>query len=582
MNANIRSPIITVLGHIDHGKTTLLDSIRHSNVASKEAGGITQMIGASLLQKDSIMAMAKDLSNLFSFDIVIPGLLFIDTPGHEVFRNLRYRGTSIADLAILVIDIKQGIQEQTKESINILKELKTPFVIAANKIDLINGWKTTGETSFLKALNKQNEFVKEELEKSINKIIWQLSYEGFESNRFDRIKDFTKTVSIVPLSAKTKEGIAELLVLVAGLSQKYLKNRLYIKDEETKGVVIEVKEEKGLGLTLDCILYDGVLKERQNLYFITKDGIIERKVKAILIPNVASNYAKEKYKRVKKIVAAAGVKILSQDIEQVIPGSSFSSLYDEKVMTEVKEVLFDSKKEGIIVKVDSLGSAESVFYLLKKHNVPIAKIDIGMINKDDIALATAIAKKNSILGIIVNFNLPLMKDIEKEAAEKGIEIVNANIIYKIPELIEEKKALIRERIKKEIETKTAKPCLLKVLKGFFFRQSKPAIFGVEIIEGSLKLDTKLMNENGEVIGKVKSIQEQKISLKEAEKGKKVAISVDEAVLGRNLREDDLLYSYLDDEEIDLWEKSNLLNDEEKELLKKIKEIKKKHKFKKMA
>jgi len=370
---NIRSPIITVLGHVDHGKTTLLDSIRKSKVAAKEAGGITQMIGASLVTSDIIKELSKDLEGIFNFNIILPGLLFIDTPGHEVFTNLRYRGSAVADMAVLVIDIKKGVEPQTIESIRILKENKTPFIIAANKIDLIKGWKETGEKSFIKSLKMQKEEVKNELDNLIYSIIGQMSYEGFESERIDRIADFTKQICIIPLSAKTQEGIAELIVIIAGLSQKYLKNRLYITNEEVKGTVIEVKDEKGIGKTLECILYDGIIEEGKELYFLTRNGLIKRKIRAILLPNVSSNYAKEKYRRVDKVVAAAGVKLLSSEIDDVIPGSPFSSSYNKNIEIEMKAVLFESKNDGIVVKIDSLGSAEAVYNLLKKYGIEIAK-----------------------------------------------------------------------------------------------------------------------------------------------------------------------------------------------------------------
>jgi len=151
----IRSPIVCVLGHVDHGKTSILDAIRGSRVAAREAGGITQMIGASYITKEDIERLAKDLHGKLNFNLKIPGLLFIDTPGHEAFTNLRDRGGSIADIAILVVDIAQGFQPQTIESLRILKQYKTPFVVAANKIDLITGWSEQKTASFLPYQNSR-------------------------------------------------------------------------------------------------------------------------------------------------------------------------------------------------------------------------------------------------------------------------------------------------------------------------------------------------------------------------------------------------------------------------------------------
>ncbi|MEM4331280.1 MAG: translation initiation factor IF-2, partial [Candidatus Anstonellales archaeon] len=534
---DIRSPIITVLGHVDHGKTSLLDAIRGSRVAAKESGGITQMIGASLVTKERIIELSKDLKDRFKFELVIPGLLFIDTPGHEVFTNLRYRGGAIADMAIVVIDIKQGVQPQTIESINVLKDNKTPFVIAANKIDLITSWHNTGETSFIKALEKQKEITKQELDNLIYTLIGQLSYEGFDAERVDRINDFTKQLCLLPISARTKEGIAELLLIVSGLSQKYLKDRLYVKSKDVKGSVMEIKEEKGIGTTLDCIIHDGIVEEGQELYFLTKNGVIKRKIKAILMPNVSSNYAKEKYRRVERVVAAAGIKILASDIEDVLPGSPVFSNYSEEIVEiekMLKKFIFESEQDGIVVKADSLGSIEALYNLLNKNNIKIAKLDIGPVNKDDIIFASSMAKKNRMLGIIINFNLPLSKNIEEEARNNDVRIISSDIIYKIPEVFFEVQKQIKDELEKEIGTKAPRPCIIKALKGFFFRISKPAIFGVEVVEGTLKVGTTLMDEKGNIIGQVKSIQQEKTSLKEALKGSKVAISVEEAVLGKDV------------------------------------------------
>ncbi|MEM4707693.1 MAG: GTP-binding protein, partial [Candidatus Anstonellales archaeon] len=297
----IRSPIVAVLGHVDHGKTSILDAIRGSRVAAKEAGGITQMIGASYVSKQDIENLSSGLAEKLKIKLVVPGLLFIDTPGHEAFTNLRDRGGSIADIAILVVDVNEGFMPQTIESINILKRYKTPFVIAANKIDVLSGWNKQNTKSFLESLGKQREDVKLKLDEKIYSIVAKLGGYGFNSERFDRVGDFSKEVAIIPISAKTHEGLAELLLLVAGLSQKYLEKELYInRDEPAKGSIIEVKEEKGMGTTIDAIIYDGVLKTGDEFYFLTNKGVKKTKIRALLLPNVRGG---EKYTQVEKIVA---------------------------------------------------------------------------------------------------------------------------------------------------------------------------------------------------------------------------------------------------------------------------------------
>ncbi|RME79395.1 MAG: translation initiation factor IF-2 [Methanobacteriota archaeon] len=578
----VRSPIVSVLGHVDHGKTTLLDAIRGSNVAKKEAGKITQMIGASIVEKKTIEELSKELKDVFKTELIIPGLLFIDTPGHEVFSNLRVRGGSIADIAILVIDIKQGIQPQTVESIKILQNAKTPFVVALNKVDLIDGWKESGSKSFLKALSKQADYVKERVENRIYEVMGELSQHGFDSERFDRVDDFTKQLSLIPMSAKTEEGMAELLLLVAGLSQRYLKDKLYIdREAEAKGSVMEVKEEKGLGTTVDVILYDGILKEGDSLKFMTKEGIMETRVRALLLPNVSSNNPKEKYRRVKEVVAAAGVKIAAPNLEEVLAGSPFTSGKGDELEKELKSIIFESNEEGVVAKADSLGSAEALLNLLRKEGIAVAKLDIGKINKEDINLASVMGKKNRKYGVVLAFNIRLDESVELLAKEEGVRIIDSDVVYRIPELYKEFVDESAREESKEIEEKVAHPVKIMALPGFFFRESKPAVLGIEVLEGKLKPGIDLIKEDGKIVGELKSIQDKGKSLKEAEKGSKVAVSVDGAVLHKDIEEGDVLYSYLNREAIELWKESSSLTEEEKALVEEIVKIERKARLRKL-
>jgi translation initiation factor 5B len=354
-----RSPIICLLAHVDHGKTTLLDSIRGSAVAKKEAGGITQMIGASYVSKKTIDAVARGLAEKMKLNISIPGLLFIDTPGHEAFTNLRDRGGSLADLVILLVDINQGFQPQTVESIKILKQHKTPFLIAANKVDMLNGWKSHNTTSFLESYNKQPEHIRQRFDEKIYSIMGSVSEHGFDSERFDRVEDFTKQIGIVPISAKSKEGLSELLVLIGGLSQKFLGNRLEIDENgRGKGSIIEVKEEKGLGTTVDVIVYDGIIRKNDEIAYMTSNGIMRTKVRGLLEPNMEG---KEKFLYLDDVVAAAGVKICAPGLEGAIPGSPIEVIHDFEtdradIEKQFKRFIFQSDESGIILRADSLGS----------------------------------------------------------------------------------------------------------------------------------------------------------------------------------------------------------------------------------
>jgi translation initiation factor 5B len=249
-----------MLGHVDTGKTSLLDKIRGTAVQLREAGGLTQQIGASYFPFDTLVAITQKLVKNFKVNIKVPGLLVVDTPGHEAFANLRTRGGSVADIAILVVDVMHGFENQTYESLNILKSRKVPFIIAANKIDRVDGWRSEEYASFLENYQKQQDWVKEDLDNRIYNIMGTLSRQGISSDRFDRVRNFTKNVAVVPVSAKTGEGLGELLAVLIGLTQQYLEQKLQVTDGRALGTVLEVREEPGLGTTINAIIYDGVLR----------------------------------------------------------------------------------------------------------------------------------------------------------------------------------------------------------------------------------------------------------------------------------------------------------------------------------
>lgn len=310
-----RSPIVSVLGHVDHGKTTLLDNIRGSTIALKEAGGITQHIGATEIPMDVISSICGEYLDKMNIQNELPGLFFVDTPGHEAFTTLRKRGGALADLAILIVDVTEGFKPQTYEALNILKASKTPFVVAANKIDRIPGWNSIPKTSFSKVIKEQHKKVAFELDQKIYELVGILHEEGFESERFDRVNNFASQITIVPTSAVTGEGLSELLTMLIGLAYQYLSEQLQIEETApASGTVLEVKEEKGLGLTIDTILYDGVLNKNDHIMMLTKDNkVISTKIRSLLKPKPLEEIRESKtlFEDTDHIVAAAGVKVVA-------------------------------------------------------------------------------------------------------------------------------------------------------------------------------------------------------------------------------------------------------------------------------
>ncbi|MEM0159164.1 MAG: translation initiation factor IF-2 [Candidatus Micrarchaeaceae archaeon] len=577
----IRQPIICVLGHVDHGKTTLLDKIRDTAVASKEAGGITQHIGASEVPISAIAKISGSILSKIPIKLTIPGLLFIDTPGHEAFTNLRRRGGSIADLAILVIDIIKGPEPQTYEAIEILKAYKTPFVVAANKIDLITGWRNSSSASFEEAIKMQNQQVQGQLESHIYSLIGKLSELGFNSERYDRIRNFQREVSIIPVSAKTGEGIAELLVYVAGLSQRFLDARLNVETSgPALGSILEKKEEVGLGTTVDAIIYNGTLRVNDVIAFATEHGVGTAKVKALLRakPMQEMRLSSGKFYNVDSVTAAAGVKISGNGLEEALPGSPLVSVdvpnYADEINAEMSEV-FATDKTGIILKADTIGTMEAISKLLKSAGVGISKKGLGNVSKRDVLDAFAMKGIDPFSAVVLAFNVKVDEDAQLESEASGTKVISENIIYKI---VDDYKEWLNAEKRKEIdaaERTLTFPGMLKVLPNTCFRVSHPAIFGVDVVAGRIKPSYLLMKKTGTIVGRIREIQSNGINFKEAKKGESVAISIDDVTFGRHIKEEDLLYTYISDSDYTLLRGkfSNLLSDEEKDLLEEIKRIK---------
>ena len=574
----LRQPIITVLGHVDHGKTTLLDKIRKTAIAEKEYGKITQHIGATEVPSYVIKKNAQDLLDFFKINLKIPGILFIDTPGHEAFSNLRKRGGSIADFAILVVDVNELIKPQTKEAIEILKNTKTPFVVALNKIDLIPNWKTFNRLSDSLDYEKQDPRALEYLEGQTYKLVEELHKFGFNSERFDRVEDFTKQIAIIPISAITGEGIPELIVLIIGLVQKYLEKRIEIEENQpAKGIILEVKEVKGLGKTIDVIIYEGVLKQNEEIMFLTKDGQIKKtKIRALLKLKPLSEIRDEKakFQNVKEVIAASGVKIAAPDLDEAIPGSPVISANLENPEEFLKREVsldFEFSKEGIVVKADTLGVLEALINMFKNRNIPVKRGEIGKITRKDIIEA----KSNSLdeYKIVAAFNVDLDENLKEE---KGVFIIKDKIIYSLIDKVEEKiNEIIKEKERKLLD-KITPPGKFVILKDYVFRQSNPAIVGIEVLKGKIRSNIPIMRKDGKLIGRIKGIQKNKENVSFAEKGEQVAVAIEGVMIGRQLDEEDEVYTYITEEEYKQYKKLiRYLTQDEKEVLKEIAEINRK-------
>jgi len=564
----IRQPIVAVVGHVDHGKTTILDSIRSTCVAAKEAGGITQSISSTCCPSEVILGRSKKLMDKLGIKLEIPGFLFIDTPGHAAFTNLRKRGGALADLAILVIDVNDGFKPQTEESIEILKANKTPFIVALNKVDAVPGWKNVSD-DMLEDIEKQSNHVKLDFENKMYKIAGSMSTFGFDSDIFHKVNDFTKQIALVPCSGKKGFGISELLVMLAGLAQRFLKGKLKLGNE-TRGTVLEVKKEKTINY-VEAIVHDGKLKQGDNIVIAGLDKPVIAKLRCLFESKPLKGF-----KTAKEVTASSAVRMQFPGSGDVLSGMPFivaSAKDSAKVADELQKEISEKIQtdgEGIIVKADSLGSLEALMNLLHKSGIKVGKAGIGDINKKDIISASVNLRERPLDAIVIGFNVDISGDL---MGEKNVKIIANEVVYKLIEDLEAWKEERDNQLKRDKMASMTFPCKLKVLR-YVFRQTKPAIFGVTVIGGKLKTTIYLMNGKGKTLDRVKAIQDKKESLKEVKSGKDVAISLPNVNYQRQLYEGELLYSDLTEFGFrKLKANKKLLTQEEIKILQEIADIK---------
>ena len=549
----IRQPIVSVLGHVDSGKTSLLDKVRGTGVQGREAGGITQHIGASFLPVETIQKICGPLyEKLSKVEHKIPGILVIDTPGHEIFTNLRTRGGSAADIAILVVDANRGFQPQTNESLKILESRKVPFVVALNKTDMVSGWKNT-ETQFIsQSIKEQNVEVQNFLDEKIYNVVTALSVLGYQSEAFYRIDDYKKEIAIVPVSAKTGVGIPELFAVLVGLTQQYLKEKLNQEEKSNRGIILEVNDEVGLGPTANMILIDGQMRKEDSIIAAKRDSVIVTKPKALLLPKPLDEMRdpRDKFKPVEYIQAAAGVKIASPDLDGVLPGSTLYAVSDDAEIEHFKKIIEDemqsvfisTETNGVILKCDAIGSLEAITEMLRRQQIPISKADIGSVTHRDVLEAMATKENDRHLGVILAFNVKVLQDAETEADSNHIKVFTDKIIYSLidtyTQWVDDDKADEENSVFKEL-TPISK---FTFLKGFVFRNNNPAVFGIRVDVGQLRQKIPFMNKTGKKIGIIHQLQHDGKTVSMAKTGQEVACSVQNVTIGRQIVEEDVFYT----------------------------------------
>jgi translation initiation factor 5B len=496
---NLRSPICCILGHVDTGKTKLLDKIRQTNVQEGEAGGITQQIGATYFPVDAIKQKTQVVNRDNSFEFKVPGLLVIDTPGHESFSNLRSRGSSLCNIAILVVDIMHGLEPQTLESMKLLRDRKTPFIVALNKIDRLYGWKKVDNNGFQESLALQNKGVQNEFAKRLTETKVAFAEQGFNSELYYENKSMAKFVSLVPTSAHTGEGIPDMLKLIIQLTQERMVGSLMYLSE-VQCTVLEVKAIEGFGMTIDVILSNGILREGDRIVLCGVDGAITTNVRALLTPAPLKELRlKSAYVHNKEVKAALGVKISAPNLEGAIAGSRLMVVGpdddESDIEAEVESDLgalfsrVEKSGRGVTVQASTLGSLEALLDFLKASKIPVANVGIGPVYKRDVMNCGTMLEKNKEYAVMLCFDVKVDKDAQQYADEQGIKIFTADIIYHLFDAFTKHMELIVEKKKEESKLLAVFPCVLTPVA--VFNKTGPIVVGVDVVEGNLKLHTPI-------------------------------------------------------------------------------------------
>ncbi|KAK4145891.1 mono-functional DNA-alkylating methyl methanesulfonate N-term-domain-containing protein [Dichotomopilus funicola] len=573
---NLRSPICCILGHVDTGKTKLLDKIRQTNVQEGEAGGITQQIGATYFPVEAIKQKTAVVNPDGKFEFKVPGLLIIDTPGHESFSNLRSRGSSLCNIAILVVDIMHGLEPQTLESMKMLRDRKTPFIVALNKIDRLYGWKKIDNNGFRESLALQNKAVQNEFKNRLEETKLAFAEQGFNSELFYENKSMARYVSLVPTSAHTGEGIPDMLKLIVQLTQERMVGSLMYLSE-VQATVLEVKAIEGFGMTIDVILSNGILREGDRIILCGTEGVIKTNIRALLTPAPLKELRlKSQYVHNKEVKAALGVKISAPGLEGAIAGSRMlvvgpdddeSDLEDE-VESDLASLFSRVEKSGrgVSVQASTLGSLEALLDFLKVSKIPVANVGIGPVYKRDVMQCGIMLEKAADFAVMLCFDVKVDKEAQSYADEQGIKIFTADIIYHLFDQFTKHIHEQNEKKKEESKMLAVFPCVLNPVA--VFNKTNPIVVGVDVVEGSLRINTPISVEIIP-IGRVTSIEREHKQIPICKKGQpSVAVKIEmgghQPTYGRQLEEKDVLYSQISRASIDTLKqfyRADVTNDE---------------------
>lgn len=561
-----RSPVICVLGHVDTGKTKLLDFIRRTHVQDNEAGGITQQIGATFVPSSAIKEQTKFVKD--KTKLMLPGLLIIDTPGHESFTNLRSRGSSLCDIAILVIDIMHGLEQQTIESIGLLKERRTPFIVALNKIDRLYDWKSNPRRDVEDLLKQQPTNTRAEFDKRSKDIILQLNKQGLNAALYYENPDTKSYVSLVPTSAVSGDGMGNLISMLISFSQSKLMKRIIFKPDDLDATVFEVKAIQGLGTTLDVILINGTLNEGDRIVLAGYEGAIVTQIRALLVPHPLRELrVKAQYTELKSVNGSIGVKVTGHDLDKAIAGLQLHVAKNDADLERLQTLCMKEFNtamnkikcvdRGVYVQASTLGSLEALLEFLKQSKIPYSSVRIGPVVRKDVMKISTMLEHAPTYACILAFDVKIERDAQELADQLGVKIFQAEIIYHLFDKFTAHIEEVKQKQREQFKSIAVFPCKLKILPNCIFNKRDPIVIGVEVLAGKLKQDTPIWVPGKDIIiGRVSSIQSNHVEKEMAKVGEEVCVKIDNVssdapkMIGRHFEETDMLMSHISRESID--------------------------------
>ncbi|EFO26683.2 elongation factor Tu GTP binding domain-containing protein [Loa loa] len=574
---NLRSPVICVLGHVDTGKTKMLDTIRRTNVQDGEAGGITQQIGATQVPAAAIIERTKMVRDFIGHEMKIPGLLIIDTPGHESFSNLRSRGSSLCDYAILVVDLMHGLEQQTLESFNLLRKRQTPFVIALNKIDRLYDYESNPRKDIYQHLKSQPLNTQLQFKELKDKVVLQFAEQGVNVVMANENRDLNEYISMVPTSAFLGDGIGNIMAHIVSDSQNRLAEKLAYC-EELDCTVMEVKSLPGLGTTIDVILVNGSLRVGDVIVLTGTDGAIITQIRELLMPQPLKELrVKNAYEHYQMIKGAQGIKILAKNLEKALAGLPIFVANREDELLVLKEdceaqlskalMAIKKKPEGVYVQASTLGSLEALLEFLRTQKIPYSNVNIGPVHKKDVQKAAAMLERKEEYACILAFDVRVDREVEQFAATEGVRIFSADIIYHLEDSFLKYREELKLKRRRQNEHLAVFPCKLRILPQHIFNARNPIVIGVSVDAGQLKRGVPLCvpSKDSIFIGTVSSIERNHEQVEIARTGEEVCIKIENTtgeapkLYGRHFTHQDTLVSRITRETIDVC-KAHFRND----------------------